>query len=219
MNPAGPIRVALIEDNLQYCESLAALVRASADMTFVASYSDAAEALHELPAALSDVVFIDINLPGASGIACVKELRSVLPDTALLMLTIEQDSRKLMESLDAGADGYLLKTTPSARLLDAIREAHAGGSPISSHMARLLVQRFRGEGSFPKPPQSLSPREEQVLNLMASGYRAKEVADDLGISVHTVRAGVRSIYRKLHARSVPEALAKYRGQNRLIGSD
>lgn len=211
MNATAAIRVAVVEDNPEFRKSLAALLESSPGFTLAAACADADEALRILPKVAPDVVLMDINLPGRSGIACVRELPRLLPETALLMLTIEQGSRKLMESLEAGAHGYLVKTTPTARLLEAIREAHAGGSPISSHMARLLVQRFRAEGISPRTEQNLSEREEQILKLLSSGDRAKEVADQLGISVHTVRAGVRSIYRKLHARSVPEAVAKFMG--------
>jgi len=211
MNSTAPISIAIVEDNREFRESLAALLRFSPGLVLAASCSDADEALNALPALMPDIVLMDINLPGRSGISCVRELRRKLPDTALLMLTIEQDSRKLMQSLEAGADGYLVKTTPPARLIEAIHEAHAGGSPISSHMARLLVQRFRSEGVSQRTEQNLSEREEQILTLLSRGDRAKEVADQLDISVHTVRAGVRTIYRKLHARSVPEAVAKFMG--------
>ena len=211
MSSTPAIRVAIVEDNREFRESLGALLRLSAGVTLAAGCADAEEASRTLPALAPDVVLMDINLPDRSGISCVRDLRQQLPDTALLMLTIEQDSRKLMQSLEAGADGYLVKTTPPARLIEAIQEAHAGGSPISSHMARLLVQRFRAEGTSQRSDQNLSPREEQILTLLARGDRAKEVADQLDISVHTVRAGVRNIYRKLHARSVPEAVAKFMG--------
>jgi DNA-binding NarL/FixJ family response regulator len=211
MNMSPAIRVAIVEDNREFRESLAALFRLSPGVVLAASCVDGNEALAILPSLGPDVALMDINIPGPSGISCVRQLRQQLPETALLMLTIEQDSRKLMQSLEAGADGYLLKTTPAARMLEAIQEAHAGGSPISSHMARMLVQRFRADGVSDQIEQNLSEREEQILTLLATGERAKEVADRLDISVHTVRAGVRNIYRKLHARSVPEAVAKYMG--------
>lgn len=211
MNDSNPIRVAVVEDNPEFRASLEALLSCSPGFTLAAACANAEEAGRVLPAAAPDVALMDINLPGRSGIDAVRELRRLAPDTALLMLTIEQDSRTLMQSLEAGAHGYLVKTTPPARLLEAVAEAHAGGSPISSHMARLLVQRFRAEGASPEPEHNLSPREEQILRLLAGGLRAKEAAEQLGISVHTVRAGVRSIYRKLAARSVPEAVAKWRG--------
>ena len=210
MNGSPPIHVAVVEDSPEFRESLVALLKSTPGFTLAAACADADEAERVLPGVAPDVVLMDINLPGRSGIDCVRQLRRLLPRTALLMLTIQQDSRTLMKSLEAGAHGYLVKTTPNARLLEALAEVHAGGSPISSHMARLLVQRFRAEGNSPEPEQNLSGREEQILNLLAGGLRAKEVADQLGISVHTVRAGVRSIYKKLHARSVPEAVAKWR---------
>lgn len=215
MSTQTPIRVAVVEDNPELRESLSALLRVSAGFTLAAACADAEEALRTLPKVAPDVVLMDINLPGRSGISCARELRRLAPASALLMLTIEQGSTKLMASLEAGAHGYLVKTTPPARLLEAIAEAHAGGSPISSHMARLLVQRFRAEGTSPEPEQNLSEREEQILKLLAGGDRAKEAADQLGISVHTIRAGVRSIYRKLQARSVPEAVAKFMGPRKV----
>jgi DNA-binding NarL/FixJ family response regulator len=203
------IRVAIVEDNREFRETVADLLASAPGFKVVAACVNADEALRVLPGAAPDVVLMDINLPGPSGIFCLRSLHKSLPDAALLMLTIEQDSRKLMESLEAGAHGYLVKTTPPARLLEAIQEVHAGGSPISSHMARLLVQRFRVAGITLGNEQNLSEREEQILKLLSKGDRPKEVAAQLGISVHTVRAGVRSIYRKLHARSVPEAVAKF----------
>src|SRR3954469_17513078 len=155
MNPSPPIRVAIVEDNREFRESLGALLRLSPEVALVASCVDAEQALRTLPPLSPDVALMDINLPDRSRITCVRELRLTLADTALLMLTIEQDSRKLMQSLEAGADGYLVKTTPPARLIEAIQEAHAGGSPISSHMARLLVQRFRAEGASQRLEQNL----------------------------------------------------------------
>lgn len=209
MTTMTPIRVAIVEDNPEFRDSLAGLLRLSSGFTLVGACANTDEALRILPKTSPDVVLMDINLPGRSGIACVRELKNLTPKTAVLMLTIEQGSQRLMESLEAGAVGYLVKTTPPARLLEAIQEAHAGGSPISSHMARLLVQRFRREGTSKQPEQDLSGREEQILKLLASGCRAKEAADQLDISVHTVRAAVRSIYHRLHARSLPEAVAKF----------
>ena len=156
-----------------------------------------------------DVVLVDINLPGRSGISCVRELRRRLPRTGLLMLTIEATGQRLTESLEAGADGYLVKTTPPMRILEAIQEVHEGGSPISSHVARLLVQRFRQRGPSQRFEENLTEREESILKLLAHGHRAKEVAAGLGVSVHTIRAQVRTIYAKLHARSLAEAVAKF----------
>jgi len=211
-NSTSFIRIAIVEDNAQFRESIAALMRLSPGLIVAAACSDSAEAVRVLPKAGADVVLVDINLPGRSGIYCVRELRKLLPESALLMLTIEQDSRKLIQALEAGADGYLVKTTPPARLLEAIREAHSGGSPISSSVARALVQRFRASDISAEPEKNLTQREEQILQFLSHGQRAKEVADQLRISVHTVRAAVRNIYRKLHARSVPEAVAKFMGR-------
>jgi DNA-binding NarL/FixJ family response regulator len=214
MNDQQPIRVGIVEDNAEFRNTIITLLGVSAGYTLAAACGQTEEALKVLPTAKPDVVLIDINLPGRSGIACVAELRTRLPDAALLMLTIEQDSRKLIDSIEAGADGYLVKTTPSLRLLEAIKEAHAGGSPLSSGMARMLVQRFRSKDIVREPERKLSEREEQILKLLASGLRAKEVSEQIDLSVHTVRAVVRTIYRKLQARSVPEAVAKFMGPSK-----
>lgn len=203
------IRVALVEDNNEFRDSLAALIRLSAGFTLAAACADAEEALRTIPDSRPDVVLVDINLPGRSGISCVRELRRRLPQTGLLMLTIERSGQRLTESLEAGADGYLVKTTPPMRILEAVQEVHDGGSPISSHVARLLVQRFRQRGPSQRSEENLTEREERILKLLAHGHRAKEVAGELEVSVHTVRAQVRTIYAKLHARSLAEAVAKF----------
>jgi DNA-binding NarL/FixJ family response regulator len=211
MDEQNPIRVAIVEDNTEFRNTIVSLLGISAGFTLAAACAQTEEALSVLPEAKPDVVLVDVNLPGRSGIACVAELRDRLPEAALLMLTIEQNSRKLIDSIEAGADGYLVKTTPSLRLLECIQEAHAGGSPLSSGMARMLVQRFRSKEIVHQPERKLSGREEQILKLLASGLRAKEVSEQIDLSVHTVRAVVRTIYRKLQARSVPEAVAKFMG--------
>jgi DNA-binding NarL/FixJ family response regulator len=209
MSAKPTIRVGLVEDNDDVRESLTALLRLSEGFTLAAACADAEEAIRDLPAARPDVVLVDINLPGRSGISCVRELRRQLPQTGLLMLTIERSGQRLTESLEAGADGYLVKTTPPLRILEAIQEVNEGGSPISSHVARLLVQRFRQQGPSQRVEENLTEREERILRLLAHGHRAKEVAGELGVSVHTIRAQVRTIYAKLHARSLAEAVAKF----------
>ena len=211
MTPSIPIRVAVVEDNAEFRNTVVTLMNVSPGFQLVAACENTEQSLKLLPELKPDVVLIDINLPDASGIVCVTQLRDHLPKASLLMLTIEQDSRKLIDSIEAGADGYLVKTTPSLRLLEAINEAHAGGSPLSSGMARMLVQRFRSKEIVRQPERNLTEREGQILKLLASGLRAKEVSEQIDLSVHTVRAVVRTIYRKLQARSVPEAVAKFMG--------
>jgi DNA-binding NarL/FixJ family response regulator len=203
------IRVGLVEDNDEFRDSLAALMRLSPGFVLAATCADAEEALRALPDARPDVVLVDINLPGRSGISCIRELRRRLPRTGLLILTIEASGQRLTESLEAGADGYLVKTTAPMRILEAIQEVHEGGSPISSHVARLLVQRFRQRGPSQHIEENLTEREERILKLLARGHRPKEVAGELEVSVHTIRAQVRTIYGKLHARSLAEAVAKF----------
>jgi DNA-binding NarL/FixJ family response regulator len=155
---------------------------------------------------------MDINLPGKSGIECVRELKRVLPATQFLMLTIEEDSQRVFESLQAGATGYLVKNLPPEKILEAVAEVQRGGSPITSHIARLIVRSFHQPKPKHPPETNLTPRESEILSLLARGYRSKEIADELAISVPTVNTHVRNVYEKLHVRSRAEAVARFLGQ-------
>ena len=155
-----------------------------------------------------DVVLMDINLPRMSGIECTRRLKERQPDVPIMMLTIYEDDEKIFDSLTAGASGYLLKKTPPAKLLDAILELHNGGSPMSSRIARKVVETFRALGTSSKEIENLSKRESEILSHLAKGYRYKEIADTLFISIETVRTHIRNIYEKLHVRSRSEAVLK-----------
>jgi DNA-binding NarL/FixJ family response regulator len=151
---------------------------------------------------------MDIHLPGKTGIECVARLQGLLPRTQVIMLTIEEDSEQVFESLKAGANGYLVKSVAPEKILQAIAEVHDGGAPMSSHIARSVVSTFRQPFGTKNPDLCLSPREEEVLRLLAKGHRSKEIADELNVSVGTVNTYVRHIYEKLHVRSRAEAVAR-----------
>lgn len=210
------IGVALVEDHASVREGLSVLLGGSPGFRCVCACRTAEEALQRIPAAAPDVVLMDINLPRSSGIECTRVLKERLPGTQIVMLTIEEDSQRVFQSLEAGATGYLVKNTPPARILEAIEEVHRGGSPMSGPIARMLVRSFHRPGAGVQPGERLSGREEEVLGLVARGYRSKEVADALGIGVHTIETHLRHIYEKLHVRSRAEAVARFVGatQNR-----
>ena len=204
-----PIRVAIVEDNTEIREGLCTLINGFAGYRCVATYPDAEKALRGLPAQDVDVVLMDINLPGMSGIECVEELKEKCPDVQFMMLTVYEDDDRIFKSLMAGATGYILKKTPPSELLDAIRDLHNGGSPMSEGIARRVVQVFRQMGSSSRETENLSQRESEILSHLAKGYHDKEIAEKLFLSVETVRTHLRNIYKKLHVRSRTEAVLKY----------
>ena len=203
------IKVAIVEDNASMREGLAALIRMSPGYSLAVACRNGDTAVRELPPAAPDVVLMDINMPGISGIETLRQLREKLPKLKAIMLTVATDSRHVYSAFATGADGYLVKDTEPARILEAIKEVQAGGSPISSPIARLLVQKFHQQGPSPHPEENLTTREEEILNCLARGYRAKEIADELGISIHTVQTHIRKIYSKMQVRSGAEAVAKF----------
>ena len=203
------IRVAIVEDEASVRENLARLVDSAPGFSCVCRCASAEEAMRVLTKHFPDVALMDINLPGKSGIDCVRELKRSLPATQFLMLTIEEDSRRVFESLQAGATGSLVKNLPPEKILDAVAEVQRGGSPISSHIARLIVRSFHQAAPKLPPETNLTPRESEILALLARGYRSKEIADELKISVPTVNTHVRNVYDKLHVRSRAEAVARF----------
>jgi len=203
-----PVTVAIVEDNPELREELIALFRGFEGFACVASYSTAEEALQELPAVKPEVILMDINLPGMSGIECVRTLKTRLPKAPVVMLTVHDDDDSIFESLKAGAVGYILKKTPPAKILEAIREVHGGGSPMSNQIARRVLATFQAMPRRADDDGMLSPREQEILNHVARGLRYKEIADTLYISTDTVRTHLRNVYRKLQVRSATEALFK-----------
>lgn len=203
------IRVAIVEDDCSVRENLAALVDGTAGFSCVAGCDSAEAAWQRLPSLGPDVVLMDIHLPGRSGIACVERLRKLLPHTQIIMLTIEEDSERVFESLKAGATGYLVKHATPSEILDAISEVYRGGAPMSASVARKVVTAFRQPAADGDELQ-LSDRETEVLRLLARGHRSKEIAAELNIGVGTVNTHVRHIYEKLHVRSRAEAVARFK---------
>src|SRR5436190_11697056 len=178
-----PIKVAIVEDDEGIRTSLAALIRRAPSLRLAGDYSDAESALKEIPRRPPDVVLMDINLPGINGVECVRQLKSSMPSVQFLMLTVYEDSDSLFNSLKAGASGYLLKRTASARLIEAIRDVHAGGSPMTPQLARRVVQFFtRPTGESLAIPK-LTPGEKEFLDLLAKGYAYKEIADRMQFSI------------------------------------
>ena len=205
-----PIRVALVEDDEGIRSSLASLIRRAPALRLAGDYPDAETALKEIPRRPPDVVLMDINLPGLNGVECVRQLKANVPEVQFLMLTVYEDSESLFNSLKAGASGYLLKRTASARLLEAIRDVHTGGSPMTPQLARRVVQFFSRPAEGESPVSRLTPGEKEFLEQLANGYAYKEIADRMKISIDTVRSYVRTVYEKLHVHSRTEAALKYR---------
>lgn len=202
------IKVAIVDDDEGIRTSLAALIRRSPSFKLTGDYADGETALKEIPRHPPDVVLMDINMPGMKGFECVKQLKAAIPQVQFLMLTVYEDSDSLFNSLKAGASGYLLKRTASSRLLEAIRDVHSGGAPMSPHLARRVVQFFsKPEGE--SPISRLTPGEKEFLDQLANGYAYKEIADRMKISIDTVRSYVRTVYEKLHVHSRTEAVVKY----------
>jgi DNA-binding NarL/FixJ family response regulator len=209
-----PIKVAIVEDDADIRNSLAELVAGSPAYTLTDSCKDATDALKKLPQRPPEVVLMDINMPGMNGVECVRQLKSILPNVHILMLTVYEDGDWLFESLKAGASGYLLKRTSSARLLKAITEVHTGGAPMTPQIAKRVVHFFSAA-----PPaktatkgdelSGLTANQMEFLELLSAGYAYKEIASKLGISMDGVRSYVRKIYEKLHVHSRTEAVVKF----------
>ena len=204
-----PIKVALVEDDEGIRSSLSALIRRASNLRLAGDYPDAETALKEIPRKPPDVVLMDINLPGLNGVECVRQLKSTLPEVQFLMLTVYEDSDSLFNSLKAGASGYLLKRTVSAKLLEAIRDVYTGGSPMTPQLARRLVQFFSSPNTGEASVSKLTAGEKEFLDQLARGYAYKEIADRMKISIDTVRSYVRTVYEKLHVHSRTEAVVKY----------
>ncbi len=202
------IDVAIVEDEDDVRNGLAVLINGSEGFRCAQRYTSAEQALPAILRNSPDVLLVDINLGGMSGIECTRRLKAHRPGLPIMVLTVYDDDEKIFESLKAGASGYLLKTTPPARILEAIVDLQNGGSPMSSRIARKVVQTFQTMGESPNDTENLSKREHEILFYLAKGYRYKEIADALFISVETVRTHLRNIYEKLHVRSGSEAVLK-----------
>ena len=203
------ITVSIVDDEKELCQSIATFVNGSSGFRCVSTHHSAEAALKHLPSEKPEVVLMDINMAGMNGIECVKRLKGLLPQIQIVMLTVYEDAEQIFKALSAGASGYMLKRLTPAKLLEAIREVNEGGSPMSSSIARKVVASFRKSGQSVEEKVHLSPREQMVLESMSKGLTYKQTADQLGISIDTIRTHVRRIYEKLHVQSRTEAVAKY----------
>lgn len=204
-------RIAIVEDDAPVRANLERLIRSTPSFECVGVYSSGEAAVDGLLRARrpADVVLMDINLPGMSGVECTRQLKSLLPQIEIVMLTVYDDSDRIFHALQMGAAGYLLKRSSTDEIVEAIQSVLHGGAPMSSYIARKVVHSFRQAGTA-KPSEGLSKRETEVLAYVAQGYSNKEIADALGLSVETVRAYLKTTYTKLHVRSRTEAAMKFR---------
>jgi DNA-binding NarL/FixJ family response regulator len=211
------IRVSIVEDDSELRQMLGNWLETTPGFVCASAHASGTAAVAELPAVKPEVVLMDINLPGLRGIECVDRLKPLMPNTHFLMLTVYGDTNSIFQALEAGAVGYLLKRTSREELFAALRLVQAGGSPISSGIARRVAQVFQkppaAAAPAPAGDESLSERERQVLDLLSHGHPEKQIADRLGISPHTVHTYVRRIYEKLHVHSHAQAVAKYNEQS------
>ncbi len=205
-------KVSIVEDNDQLRATLARLINRAEGFQCLSQHPDAETALAALPGAPADVVLVDINLPGMNGVEFVRRLKQAAPQILAVMLTAYEDTENIFNALAAGAAGYLLKRAPRSELLEAIREVRRGGSPMTTHIARKVVQSFQKSSPSPQADGSsdtLSTREQEVLDLLSQGFLYKEIADKLGIGYETVHTYIRRIYEKLQVRTRTEAVAKF----------
>ncbi len=207
-----PITVAIVEDSRTIRESLRRIIDDAPGLRCVCAVSSAEEALVESPRCRPDVILMDIHLPNMSGIECTAHIKEILPESDVIMLTVYEDNDKIFRALQAGACGYLLKRTRPEELIQAIRDVKQGGAPMTSEVARRLVETFRRLPTPPpKPDVELSRREKEILELVSRGYGNKEIADQLSIALETVRHHLKRVYEKFHVHSRSEAVVKFMG--------
>src|SRR3954454_6781839 len=207
-----PIKVSLVEDNAGMRESFAALFNEAPGLRCVSAHPTGEDAVLRLPQEQPDVALVDINLPGMSGIECVAKLKAQLPNLQVLMLTRYEQSDLIFNSIRAGASGYLLKKTPPAELIHAIEQVHGGGATMSMQIARKVIDHFRQIQRPASDIEKLTPREQEILELLSKGCYYKEIGDKLGISMNTVRTHLQHIYEKLHVQSRTAAVLKFLGR-------
>jgi len=205
--------IVVVEDDRGLREQIVQILGTASDMKCVGAWASAEEALPYILAKPPDVALMDIKLPGMSGIQCVMEIRKTASAMQIIMVTVYEDSERIFRALKAGANGYLVKSSPPEQLLAAIRDAYKGGAPMSSHIARKVVQHFHLVGPSPQEAENLSPREREVLGLLAMGYIYKEIGGKLNIGSETVRTYVKNICQKMQVRSRLEAVAKHQSMS------
>ena len=206
------ITVSLVEDNHRMRESFAAILNRTPGLACVSAYATAEEAVEKMPTDKPQVALVDIHLPGMNGIECVARLKKLLPELHILMLTRYEQSDLIFNSIQAGASGYLLKSAPPAELTHAIELVCVGGAPMSMQIARKCVEHFRKIERPGSDMERLTPREQELLELLAKGYSYKELSDNLGITMNTVRTHLQHIYEKLHVQSRTQAVLKFLGR-------
>ncbi|MFN3407972.1 MAG: response regulator [Limisphaerales bacterium] len=211
------VKLSIVEDNTGFRESLVRMLNRVPGFKCLHAYDSAEAALQGIPADPPDVVLMDINLPGMNGVECVRQLHTLAPKVRVIMLTVHENTENIYNALKAGATGYLLKRTSPAKLLEAIQDVVDGGAPMSSAIARKVVASFQVAQAAPPTPtagpvEGLSAREQEVLDLLAKGLLYKEISDQLGLGLGTIKTYVRRIYEKLHVQSRTEAVIKYLGQ-------
>lgn len=206
------IAVSIVEDMKDVRESLKRTIDSSEGFLCLSAYDNAEDAVKDLPLKTPDIVLMDINLPGMNGIECIKKIKAVCPQVQFMMFTIYEDSDQVFTALAAGATGYLLKKTPKEKILLALHELHGGGSPMNAHIARKVVTFFQKEKGDRTGDAQISPREKEVLELLAKGFLYKEIAERLNITTGTVTQHIHRIYEKLHVQNRTEAINKFLGR-------
>ena len=207
------IKVSIVEDNAELRDTLTNMFNHARGLRCVSAHATGEDAVANLPSANPDVTLVDIHLPGMSGIECVAKLKAKLPNLQMLMLTRYEQNDLIFNSIRAGASGYLLKNTPRAGLIEAVEQVHAGGAPMTMQIARKVMDHFRQIQRPAAEVETLTPREHEVLALLAKGYLYKQIGDELGISINTLRNRLRAIYEKLHVHSRTEATVKFLGRD------
>jgi len=206
------ITISIVEDLEEVREGLTQFISLNHEFHMLKTFSNAEDALIEIPELKPEIVIMDINLPGMNGIECIRQIKDKIPQTQFMMFTVYENDEKVFEALKAGASGYLLKNTGLLQMIEAIKELHDGGSPMSSNIARKLVSVFREKENDLPQIHALSARENEVLQLLSRGLLYKEIADKLSISIATVRQHIHKIYEKLHVQNRTEALNKVYGK-------
>jgi len=207
------ITLAIVEDLDEVRDGLKNFISLSQEFKILDTFKTAEEALYDLPKLKPDIVIMDINLPGMNGIECIRQIKDKTPGTQFMMFTVYENDEKVFEALKAGASGYLLKNTGLVQLIESLKELHNGGSPMSANIARKLVTLFRNDQKETSNLEILSTRENEILQLLTKGLLYKEIADQLAISVSTVRQHIHHIYEKLHVQNRTEAINKAFGKN------
>jgi len=206
-----PIKVAIVEDLDEVREALANFINFDPDLKVIASFANGEDAVASLPLNPPDITIIDIHLPGISGIECIEQVKEKCPGTQFMMFTVYENDDKVFEALKAGATGYLLKKTSPTSIIESVKDLYQGGSPMSSNIARKLVSNYHGREKA-ESTLLLSPRENEIVELLAKGLLYKEIADHLNIATGTVRQHIHKIYEKLHVQNRTEAINKLKGK-------